>query len=185
MKPSFAVIAVLASLAVAPRADAQATGLTGGWVHTGTQQELVIRSSIQFRSYSMPGDFNMGGTFGAGSPSNTVISTTPTPTRVTREMALIVREDGRFSWITEKSYPESATCDVRVRQEKLGQVTMSGSSATFNITKGSERAGRSCNDEVSESDRSNQTETYRVTRSGSTLRISDGTVTWTFTRHQE
>jgi len=175
---SIAAAALFTALAFAPRAEAQAAGLVGGWVHEGTQQELVIRSSIQQRSYSMPGDFSLGST----TPS-TVISTTPTPTRVRREMALIVREDGAFSWVTDKSYPESASCVVTLLQQKVGQVSMSGSRATFSISEGSEKASRSCNDRVTESDRSNRTETYTVTRSGSTLRVSDGTVTWVFTRH--
>ena len=121
----------------------------------------------------MPGDFSLGGSMGAGSPTNTVISTTPTPTQVHREMALIVKEAGAFSWVTEKTWPESSRCSVTVRQEKLGEVSVQGSQATFAIREGFDR--------TSQSDRSGRTETYQVRRSGSTLRISDGTTTWTFT----
>lgn len=186
MKSVAIAAAVVAASFVAPLAvEAQVGPLVGGWVHEGTQQELVIRSSIQQRAYSMPGDFNLGGSVGYGSPTNTVIATTPTPTQVTREMALIVQADGKFSWVTQKSYPESASCRVTVLQEKVGTVTVRGDSATFNIQRGSEKASRSCNDRVSESDRSNRTETYRITRSGRSLRINDGTVTWTFTPHQQ
>lgn len=182
----FAAVAVAVAAVVVPAlGQAQVGPLVGGWVHEGTQQELVIRSSIQQRAYSMPGDFNLGGSAGYGSPTNTVISTTPTPTQVTREMALIVQADGKFSWVTEKSYAESASCRVTVRQEKTGTVSVSGDRATFNIQRGLERASRSCNDRVSQSDRSNRTETYRITRSGRNLRINDGTVTWTFTPHQQ
>ena len=169
---------------LAAPASAQSSGIAGRWVHTGTQQELVIRSSIQQRAYSMPGDFSMGGSMGAGSPTNMVISTTPTPTQVHREMALIVQADGTFSWITEKTYPESARCDVTVNQRKLGRVSVSGSDATFNIREGSDRSTRSCNGQSNESDRSGRSETYQVRRSGSTLRVSDGTVTWIFTPYQ-
>jgi len=184
MKPFTILAATAASLTIASTARAQSGDLAGQWVHEGTQQELVIRSSIQQRAYSMPGDFSLGGSMGAGSPTNTVISTTPTPTQVHREMALIVREDGAFSWVTLKTYPESARCEVEIRQEKVGRVAVSGSQATFNIQDGFERASRSCNDRTSQSDRSGRTETYQVRRSGSTLRISDGTTTWTFTPHQ-
>jgi len=173
----FAVVTTFAVVMLAaPAAQAQSTGLTGNWVHEGTQSELVIRSSIQTRSYSMPGDFSLGGT-----TPNTVISTTPTPTQVRREMALIVQADGTFSWVTDKTYAEGATCDVTIRQEKTGRLSVQGSQATFTIVNGLERATRSCNDRVSQSDRSGRTETYRVTRSGSSLRISDGSATWTFT----
>lgn len=172
--------ALFATLAFAPGAEAQVSGLVGNWVHEGTQQELVIRSSIQTRTYSMPGDFSFG-----GSTPNTYISTTPTPTQVHRQMALIIREDGRFSWVTQKSYPESASCQVDVFQDKVGDMSLSGSRATLNISRGSERASRSCNDNVAESDRSNRSETYTITRSGRNLRVSDGTVTWTFVPYQQ
>ena len=181
MKPFAVLAAVAASLTLASAARAQSGDLAGQWVHEGTQQELVIRSSIQQRAYSMPGDFSLGGSMGAGSPTNTVISTTPTPTQVHREMALIVKEAGAFSWVTEKTWPESSRCSVTVRQEKLGEVSVQGSQATFAIREGFDRSSRSCNDRTSQSDRSGRTEIYQVRRSGSTLRISDGTTTWTFT----
>lgn len=171
-------IVLAAGILSAFPAAAQTGDLVGNWVYEGSNQELVIRSSIQQRSYSMPGDFSLGGGF-----PNTVISTTPTPTMVRREMALIVQADGDFSWITQKSYDESASCRVTVSQTKAGRITASGSNVTFDIQRGSERAGRSCNNQSSESDRSNRSETYRVTRSGSTLSVSDGTVTWRFRRY--
>lgn len=175
----FAAATTAVVLMTAPAAQAQNTGLTGNWVHEGTQSELVIRSSIQTRTYSMPGDFSLGST-----TPNTVISTTPTPTQVRREMALIVQADGTFSWVTDRTYAEGATCDVTIRQEKTGRLSVQGSQATFSIARGLERTSRSCNDRVSQSDRSSRTETYRVTRSGSSLRISDGTATWTFTPYR-
>ncbi|KQY80473.1 hypothetical protein [Brevundimonas sp. Root1423] len=174
-----AATTAVAVLLAAPAAQAQSAGLTGNWVHEGTQSELVIRSSIQTRAYSMPGDFSLGGT-----TPNTVISTTPTPTQVRREMALIVQADGTFSWVTDKTYAEGASCNVTIRQEKTGRLSVQGSQATFSIARGLERASRSCNDRVTEVDRSGRTETYRVTRSGASLRISDGTATWTFTPYR-
>lgn len=173
-----AIAAFAASLMSAGAALAQSADLAGEWVYAGDNQELVIRSSIQQRSYAMPGDFSLGGGF-----PGTVISTTPTPTRVHREMALVIQPDGDFSWIVQKSYDESANCRVNVAQSKVGRLSPNGAQITFDIRRGSERASRSCNDRTSESDRSNRTETYRVTRSGSTLSVSDGTVTWRFRRH--
>ncbi|RZJ00014.1 MAG: hypothetical protein EON90_09240 [Brevundimonas sp.] len=165
-------------LACAAAARAQSADLAGQWVYEGTNQELVIRSSIQQRSYAMPGDFSFG-----GATPNTVISTTPTPTRVHRRMALVIEADNDFSWITEKSYDESAQCRVNVTQRKVGRLSAAGAAVTFEIRQGSDRATRSCNDRVSESDRGDRSETYRVTRSGSTLSVNDGTVTWTFRRY--
>ncbi|MFJ6024313.1 hypothetical protein ACIQC9_06930 [Brevundimonas sp. NPDC092305] len=173
-------LAALAILAASPCA-AQSGDLTGTWAHAGTQSELVIRSSIQQRGYSMPGDFSVGGSMGPGSATNMVISTTPTPTMVRREMALIIQADGRFSWISEKSYAEGSSCRIQVRQDKLGRVSAAGSQVTFAIDRGSESATR-CNGQTSRSDRSGRSETYRLTRSGNQLRVSDGTVTWTFNR---
>lgn len=168
----------------ATQATAQNQDIVGGWIHTGAQSELVIRSTIQQRSYSMPGDFSLGGSMGVGSPTNMVISTTPTPTMVRREMALIIQEDGDFSWVTEKRYAEGANCETTVRQEKVGQVSSEGGSATFTINRGFDRSER-CDGRNGETDRSGQSETYRVTRSGPNLRISDGTVTWIFKRHSQ
>lgn len=172
-----ATVAVLATLVGSPTAMAQSSNLAGTWVHTGTQQEMVIRSSIQQRStYSMAGDFRPGGV-----PSS-VISTRSVPTQVHREMLMTISPDGAFAWISEKTYPESSSCDVTLRQERAGQMSVSGARATLDIRQGSERASRSCNSNVSESDKSGRTETYTMTRSGSTLRVNDGTVTWIFTR---
>lgn len=180
---TLAAVTLFAALSVAPGAEAQVANLVGTWTHEGTQQELVIRSSIQFRPYSLPGDFNLGGSVGAGSATNTVIATQPTPTQVSREMALIIREDGAFSWVTKKSYAEGTSCQVELLQQNLGRVSVTGSEATFRTSEGSERASRSCNDRVTESDRAGRSETYRITRSGATLRVSDGTTTWVFRRH--
>jgi len=165
------------ALAVSSPAAAQTSSLAGNWEHEGTQQELVIRSVLEQRStYSMAGDFRPGGV-----PS-TVISTRSVPTQVRREMLLVIEEDGSFAWISEKTYAESSSCDVTLRQEKGGRMTLNGSSATLNIRLGTERASRTCNSNSNEVDRSNRTETYQITRSGSTLRVNDGTVTWVFTR---
>lgn len=174
MKISAAAIAASLMLA-APSVQAQSADLTGTWVHTGTQQELVIRSVMEQRAtYSMPGDFRPGG--------STVISTRPVPTQVRRNMTLTIRPDGGFDWMSDKTYPESSSCSVTLRQQRAGRLTVSGTRGAFDIRQGSERASRSCNSNVTEVDRSNRTETYTISRSGSTLRVNDGTVTWVFTR---
>ncbi|MFJ6024968.1 hypothetical protein ACIQC9_10285 [Brevundimonas sp. NPDC092305] len=174
MKISAAAIAASLLLA-APSVHAQTAELAGTWRHTGTQQELVIRSVMEQRTtYSMSGDFRPGG--------STVISTRPVPTQVRRDMTLTIRPDGGFDWMSDKTYPESSSCNVTLRQQRAGILTVSGTRGAFDIRQGSERASRSCNSNVSQSDRSGRTENYTISRSGSTLRLNDGTVTWVFTR---
>lgn len=172
---AFGAIGAFAAVSAASTAVAQSSSLAGRWVHEGEQQELVIRSSIQQRVYAMPGDFSLG-----SSTPSTVISTTPTPTRVRRQMAIIVQSGGAFSWIAEKSYDESVSCRVTVHETRAGRFDLLGSEARFEITRGRSRSSRSCDNSIHEVEITPRVDTYHLARSGRRFSLSDGTVSWTF-----
>ena len=177
-----ALAAILATAAVSAgsQALAQSSDLTGQWVHEGEQQEIVIRSSIQQRTYSAPGDFALG----SATPT-TVVTTTPTPTQIRRQMALIVQPDGNFSWISEESYDESASCRVFVHQTKVGRLAVSASEARFTIERGNARSSRNCNDNVYDVDIIPRVDTYSLTRSGDGFTLDDGKVSWAFQAYHD
>jgi len=99
-------------------------------------------------------------------------------------MGLLVMNDGTFTWRIEKVYAETPNCEVTFYQEKEGRMTVRGSTATFNVTTGLERTRWSCDSRLERRALPNRTETYQVSRSGSSIEISDGPLTWAFTAHE-
>ncbi|HWK36482.1 hypothetical protein [Sphingomonas sp.] len=155
--------------------------VTGSWSQSSTTRELVLMPKIKFQPSLATGyGTNLGGTFGAGSATNTVIVNESTSVTVNRSMTLTIRPDGGFSWRITRSYPEGS-CTKTVNQVKEGRATASGGSLTFAIERGTEQwsgCGKAGSGAIGPS-----RESYSYRAAGAALTISgSGGVNWAFHR---
>ncbi len=109
----------------------QTAGIAGGWSQSSSGAELVWGPEIKFQAANATVGFgsNLGGTFGAGSPTNTTIVYSYKPVQVKRTMSLNVRPDGTFHW-TAVQERRQGKCKS-VRQEKFGRIRIEGDKLTF------------------------------------------------------
>jgi hypothetical protein len=162
-----------------PGGGSAGAGFAGSWTQSSNASELVLSPTIKQQPAMATGyGTNLGGTFGRGSPMNTVIVNELKPMNVKRNMNLQVSGDGSFRWKITKVQSE-ATCSKTFNQEKVGRITTSGNKLTFNITGGSDSFS-GCGKSGSSNIRATS-ETYTYTKSGSTLTLKGGGgVNWTF-----
>jgi hypothetical protein len=158
-----------------------ASALAGNWSQSSAVKELVLTSKIKLQPSIATGyGTNLGGTFGAGSATNTVIVTESASLPVRRQMTLIVQRDGGFTWKIDKSYTEGS-CAKTVAQEKRGQLRVAGGKLTFSIQGGRESwssCGKSGTAAISPG-----SETYDYALAGGSLKVTgSGGVNWLF-RH--
>lgn len=157
-------------------------GLAGSWSQSSTGTELVIGSKIKFQPSMATGyGTNLGGTFGRGSATNTTIVTESMPVTVRRQMHLVIRRDGTFTWRITKVQPEGKSCSKTIAQEKLGRIQTAGGKMTFAIQGGQESwsgCGKGGSGTISP-----RSETYSYSNAGGGLRLSGpGGVNWSFRR---
>jgi len=158
-----------------------AGALAGSWSQSSAARELVLTSKIKLQPSIATGyGTNLGGTFGAGSATNTVIVTESASLPVRRQMTLVVQPNGSFTWKIDKSYTEGS-CAKTVSQEKRGQLRAAGGKLTFSIQGGRESwssCGKSGSTAISPG-----SETYDYTLAGGSLKVTgSGGVNWVF-RH--
>jgi len=181
------VFAALASLVASEVEAAPGAELAGAWKQQSDAQELTLVPKLKI-SPSISATGMVIGTMGyGGSSTTTTLQNEFAPIRTQRAMSLVVRPDGGFTWIIDKSRAASAQkpdCQVVVREEKTGQVRISGGQAVFEITGGTQSSRDTC--DASKSSRSAKTasqETYSYAVTGGTLKLSGpGGTNWTFSR---
>lgn len=155
----------------------QAAGIAGGWSQSSSGVELVWGPEIKFQASSATTGFgtNFGGTFGAGSPTNTTIVYSYKPVQVKRTMSLDVRPDGTFHWTAVQERRQGKCRSVR--QEKFGRIRIEGDKLTFVVADGRQTCGGA--PEMMEV----KDETYTVDRSGGGFRLTgDRGINWAFAR---
>lgn len=159
-------------------ASGSAGAFAGRWTQRSSGTELVWGPEIKFQPSSATTGIgtNLGGTFGAGSATNTTITYSYRPMRMARSMTLEVQPDGAFDWSITTDRGEGACRPTR--QRKSGRLSLQGDQATFNITDGSQNCG-----DQAWSSMPATTETYTLQRTSRGLRVTGtGGIDWTFTR---
>ena len=168
----------------AANSNADVPQFAGVWTQSSTTTELVLGSSIkQIASAAVTPGYgtDLGGTFGAGSATNSVIVTESKPVPVNRRMNLNVAPDGTYRWTITKSMPEGG-CTKTIKQEKVGRILTQGSQITFATNSGTESWSSSCGGGGS-SKIGKSHETYDYRRNGNMLTVSgSGGVRWDFRR---
>ncbi|NIJ64592.1 hypothetical protein FHR20_001523 [Sphingomonas leidyi] len=177
-----AVKLVAGDQAAAKASNGDIPGLAGSWSQSSTATELVIGSKIKFQPSMATGyGTNLGGTFGPGSATNTTIVTESMPVTVRRQMTLVIRRDGTFTWRITKIQPEGKSCTKTINQEKLGRIQTAGGKMTFAIQGGNESwsgCGKGGSGTISP-----RSETYGYSNAGGGLRLTGpGGVNWAFRR---
>ena len=162
------------------------TMLVGTWrTQGGGGSELKMTPTIKFQpSMSTGNGFDMGGTMGAGSPTNTVIVNEYKSVKGgDRVQALTINPDGSFKWIVDRGAPRGSSCVEQVHEERLGQARINGSKITLSITGGFTTLTNPCG-ETFRNRRDpfpTRTEDYEFTRTGNSLNFKGtGGVNWTF-----
>lgn len=162
-------------LAAAARA-VEGARLIGRFSQRSTGTELVWGPEIKFQAAAATAGFgtNLGGTFGAGSQTNSTIVYSYKPAEVNRAMSLEVRPDGTFHWIATL---ERTQGDCRsVRQEKFGRLRVEGDQLTFVVADARQSCGGQAAERLEARD-----ETYTLARSGGGLRLTgEHGVDWAF-----
>lgn len=156
-------------------AAVRAANLSGRWSQSSTGNELVWGPEIKFQAANATTGFgtNLGGTFGAGSATNTTIVYSYKPMNVRRNMSLNVQPDGSFTW-TITLQRDMANCRS-LRQEKSGRVVVRGDQATFTTT-----SARQACDGAALDDYRVEPETYTVVRNGRSFRLTGSQTNWSF-----
>ncbi|QPQ55324.1 carboxypeptidase regulatory-like domain-containing protein [Allosphingosinicella flava] len=156
--------------------------LQGTWTHSATSNELVLGSTIkQIASSAVPVGYgtDLGGTFGAGSQTNSVIVTESKPVTVSRKMTLNVAADGTYRWNITKTMPDGG-CTKTIKQEKIGRLLTDNGKITFATANGTESWSNTCGKGGSGKIGKSH-ETYDYSRSGNTLLVNgSGGVRWRF-----
>ncbi|WP_158703052.1 hypothetical protein [Allosphingosinicella vermicomposti] len=162
------------------------TMLAGTWKsQSGGGSELKMTPTVKFQPSIATGNgLDMGGTFGAGSQTNTVIVNEYKSVKGSdRAQSLTINPDGSFKWIVDRGAPRGKSCVEQVHEERLGQARINGSKVTLSITGGFSSLTNPCG-EPQRNRRSpfpNRSETYNFTRTGNTLNLKDsGGTNWTF-----
>lgn len=178
--PAMQTASVAGNAAATPSASAgggagSAGGLSGRWSQSSAGSELVWTPEIKFQPTSATTGFgtNLGGTFGAGSATNTTIVYSYKPMNVRRNMSLNVQPDGSFTW-TITLQRDMANCRS-LRQEKSGRVVVRGDQATFTTT-----SARQACDGAALDDYRVEPETYTVVRNGRSFRLTGSQTNWSF-----
>ena len=164
----------LAAAAEAVRAG----GLGGVLSQRSSGSELVWGPEIKFQASSATVGFgsNLGGTFGAGSPTNTTIVYSYKPVQITRTMSLNVRPDGVFHWTAVQERRQGKCRSVR--QEKFGRVRIEGDKVTFIVADARQSCGGGAQESLELKD-----ETYTLGRTDGGFRLTgDKGINWAFTR---
>lgn len=165
------------STVAAAGAGGSAGALAGRWTQRSSGTELVWGPEIKFQASSATTGIgtNLGGTFGAGSATNTTIAYSYRPMRVERTMTLDVQPDGMFEWSITTNR-DGASCAVR--QRKSGRLRIQGDKATFSVAD----ASQDCSD-GDWSAMEGSAESYALQRTARGFRLTgEGGVDWTFTR---
>lgn len=160
----------------AAAAAVRAANLTGRWSQSSTGTELVWGPEIKFQAASATVGFgtNLGGTFGAGSPTNTTIVYSYKPMQVSRSMTLDIRPDGAFHWTATQQRRQGKCRDVR--QEKFGRVVVTGDQLTFVVVDARQSCGGGAPERLEA-----KPETFTLSRQGQAFRLTaDKGVNWTF-----
>lgn len=153
----------------------RAGGVAGRWSQNSYGSELVWGPEIKFQAASATTGIgtNLGGTFGAGSATNTTITYSYKPVQVRRTMSLDVRPDGGFHWTAVQERRQGKCRSVR--QEKFGRIRIEGDKLTFVVADGRQTCGGA--PEALEA----KDETYTLVRSGDGFRLTgERGVDWAF-----
>lgn len=184
MIPLFLVpICALECAPSALHAQAQSS-VAGQWSQSSDGSELVLVPKFKLQpNVGVTWGTNLGGSVGYGSMTRTTIVTDPVPLRVARRMRLNITGDGRFTWTTIKSHPETpgGSCIKATRTERLGQASLAGGRIRFAIQGGTESWEKSCGGSGSSAIAAG-VETYTLTLSPGEMRLSDGPSVWKFRR---
>lgn len=153
----------------------RAGGVAGRWSQNSSGSELVWGPEIKFQAASATTGIgtNLGGTFGAGSATNTTITYSYKPVQVRRTMSLDIGPDGAFHWTAVQERRQGKCRSVR--QEKFGRIRIEGDQLTFVVADGRQTCGGA--PEALEA----KDETYTLDRSGGGFRLTgERGVNWTF-----
>ena len=157
-------------------AAVRAANLSGRWSQSSTGSELVWGPEIKFQAANATTGFgtNLGGTFGAGSATNTTIVYSYKPVQIRRNMTLDVRPDGSFHWVATQERRQGKCRNIR--QEKFGRVTMTGDQLTFVVSDARQSCGGGAPERLEA-----KPETFTLARQGQAFRLTaDKGVNWTF-----
>lgn len=160
----------------AAAAAVRAANLTGRWSQSSTGSELVWGPEIKFQAANATVGFgtNLGGTFGAGSPTNTTIVYSYKPVQIRRTMTMDVRPDGSFHWVATQERRQGKCRNVR--QEKRGRVTVTGDQLTLVVVDARQSCGGGAVERLEA-----KPETFTLARTGQAFRLTaDKGVNWTF-----
>lgn len=160
----------------AAAAAVRAANLSGHWGQVSNGSELVWGPEIKFQPAISTSGFgtNLGGTFGAGSATNTTIVYSYKPMQVRRTMTLDIRPDGGFHWVSTQERRQGK-CRT-VRQEKFGRVAMAGDQLTFVVSDARQSCGGGAFERLEA-----KPEVFTLTRTGQAFRLTaDKGVNWTF-----
>lgn len=162
---------------LATAAQAVRTARLGGrWSQSSVGSELVWGPEIKFQAANATTGFgtNLGGTFGAGSATNTTIVYTYKPMQMRRAMTLDVQPDGAFHLVATLERRQGKCRSVR--QEKFGRVKVEGDALTFVVADARQRCGGGKVETLEAKD-----ETYTLARGGSGFRLTgERGVDWSF-----
>lgn len=154
----------------------KAAGLGGRWSQSSTGTELVWGPEIKFQAANATVGFgtNLGGTFGAGSPTNTTIVYSYKPVQIRRTMSLTVTPDGAFHWVSDQERKQGKC--RQLRQEKHGRIEVEGDKLTFFVADARQRCGGGKVETLALKD-----ETYTLVKGGDGFRLTgDKGVNWAF-----
>jgi len=159
-------------------AAVRSAGLAGRWSQSSTGTELVWGPEIKIQPSISTSGFgtNLGGTFGAGSPTNTTISYSYKPVSMSRTMTLEIAADGAFHW-SARQERQTGKCRS-VRQEKFGRIRVQDGQLTFVVADARQGCGGPPDSTIEVKD-----ETYALSGGGGAFRLTgDHGVNWNFTR---
>jgi len=159
-------------------ASVRTAGLAGRWTQSSIGSELVWGPEIKFQAASATAGFgtDLGGTFGAGSPTNTTIVYSYKPVMVKRAMTLEIAPEGTFHW-TSSEDRRSGKCKS-VRQEKYGRVRVQDGKLTFVVVDARQSCAGGRDDFLEVKD-----ETYDLTGGAAGFRLTgEHGVNWSFSR---
>ncbi|WP_106639099.1 hypothetical protein [Allosphingosinicella vermicomposti] len=117
-------------------------GIAGKWSQQSFGTELVWGPEIKFQAAIATGGFgtNLGGTFGAGSPTNTTITYSYKPVKVKRTTSLDVAPDGTFHMVAQMER-RTGKC-TPVREERFGHVRQEAGKTIFAVADVRQQCGK-------------------------------------------
>jgi hypothetical protein len=116
-------------------------GLAGKWSQQSFGSELVWGPEIKFQPAMATAGFgtNLGGTFGAGSATNTTIVYSYKPVQVKRTTTLNVAPDGTFHMVAQMERRQGKCTPVR--EERFGHVRQEGDQTIFSVADVRQKCG--------------------------------------------